>query len=59
MKGGGMKYKDKKWYINIERQIIIFCKCECGKKHDIQLDKKLKFIGRGTELPHTKESEGE
>jgi len=49
--GKEMKYKDKKWNIEIfKKGITIFCRCECGNKHDIQLDKKFNFIGRGTEL---------
>ena len=46
-----MKYKDNKWLIISDKKgLKIYIKCECGYKHDIQLDKKFNFIGRGTEI---------
>ena len=46
-----MKYRDNKWGINIQKEeSMISCKCNCGLKHDIQLDESFNIIGRGTFL---------
>lgn len=48
---GVLSYQDQKWkIIQNKKSLIIFCICECGNRHDIHLDTKGNFIGRGTLL---------
>ena len=51
-----MKYKDNKWSITYDKKdgLRIHIKCECKFEHDIHLDSKGNFQGRGTLLNRKK-----
>ena len=52
-----VKHKDRKWSIRInEEGYFVYVKCNCGLKHDIQLDKVGKFVGRGTQINETQKA---